>query len=255
MDFLTEWGRIAGLAGLAVGIFLLLFREVIRKNIFPKLSKKQSFTILLVFMGLTFFIGVLSIYFYYGGSSSSSSSVLSVLVYDVEKGKDQIVLPNRGKVKLLVGDAVIEEVINSKGEATFKQLPSRFFKAETSVQIQFFDPKGEPYRVLNPDSLYTLQSGQRIDLPIKLYGLGTLWGIVIDQQTNDPLSGVIIRVRGAATETNKFGEFELEIPPKYQTKIQTVRAYKKGYEQFTLDSVVVQTSGGFPILLTPKNTP
>ena len=69
-------------------------------------------------MGLTFSIGVLSIYLYYSRGASMRSSALSILVYDVEKGKDHIVLPNRGKVKLLVGDAVIEEVINSKGEAT-----------------------------------------------------------------------------------------------------------------------------------------
>ena len=255
MNFITEWGQIAGIAGIAVGIFLVLFREVIRKNIFPKLSKKQSFTILLVFMGLTFSIGVLSIYFYYSGSSSVRSSALSVLVYDAEKGKDYIVLPNRGKVKLFVGDAVIEEVINSKGEATFKQLPSTFFEPKTSVQMQFFDPQGEPYRALNPDSLYALQSGQRIDLPVKLYGLGTLWGIVIDQLTNDPVSGAVVRVRGATIETNEYGEFTLEIPPEYQTKIQMVRAYKKGYEPFRLDSVVVQTSSYLPILLTPKNRP
>ena len=255
MDFITQWGQVAGLAGIAVGVFLVLFREIIRKNIFPKLSKKQSFTILLVFMGLTFSIGVLSIYLYYSRGASMRSSALSVLVYDVEKGKDYIVLPNRGKVKLLVGDAVIEEVINSKGEATFKQLPSTFFEAGTSVQMQFFDPLGEPYRALNPDSLYALQSGQRIDLPVKLYGLGILWGTVTDRLTNDPVSGAGVRVRGAATETNEYGEFELEIPPEYQTKIQTVRAYKKGYEPFKLDSVVVQTSGEFPILLVPKNKP
>lgn len=251
MNFITEWGQIAGIAGIAVGVFLVLFREVIRKNIFPTLSKKQSFVVLLVFMGLTFFTGVLSLYFYYNQGSSGSGS-LSVLVYDVERGKDQMVLPNRGKVKLLVGDALIEEVVNSKGEATFKELPSNFFKATVPVEIQFFDPMGEPYRVLNPDSLYTLQAGQRIDLPVKLYGLGTLWGVVFDADTGDPLSGVSVRVRGAAAKTNEFGEFELQIPPAYQTKIQTIRAFKKGYEQFTLDSVPVQTSGSFPILLSPK---
>lgn len=31
------------------------------------------------------------------------SSAFSVLVYDAEKGKDYMVLPNRGKVKFLVG--------------------------------------------------------------------------------------------------------------------------------------------------------
>ena len=109
MDFITEWGRIAGLAGLAVGVFLILFREVIRKNIFPTLTKKHSFTILLIFMGLVFALSVFSIYFYYSASPTVSTYSLTVLVHE-QQGKDKLVLPNRGKVKLLFGDAMMEEI-------------------------------------------------------------------------------------------------------------------------------------------------
>lgn len=36
-------GQIAGVAGIALGVFLLLFRDVIRKQIFSKLTRDQSF--------------------------------------------------------------------------------------------------------------------------------------------------------------------------------------------------------------------
>ncbi len=65
MKFIAEWGMIAGIAGLGLGVFLMLFREVIRKNIFASLTKKQSFRILIIFH-VTGLVGVhlfhLSIY-------------------------------------------------------------------------------------------------------------------------------------------------------------------------------------------------
>jgi hypothetical protein len=36
-DVLKIVGQVAGIGGLALGVFLLLFRDIIRKNIFPKL--------------------------------------------------------------------------------------------------------------------------------------------------------------------------------------------------------------------------
>ena len=179
MDFITQWGQVAGLAGIAAGVFLILFRKVIRKSIFPTLTKKHSFVILLTFMGLVFTLSVFSIYFYYSASSRVSTYSLTVLVHE-QQGKDKLVLPNRGKVKLLFGDAIVEETLNSKGEATFKQLPAVFFAPDNFVEIQFFDPEGEPYRAVNPESLYTQRSGSYLALPVTLYGLAHLHGIVKD---------------------------------------------------------------------------
>ncbi len=65
MDFIADWGLIAGIAGLALGVFLILFREVIRKKIFPVLTKKQSFQIIIVFMLLVWSIAGYSIYGYF----------------------------------------------------------------------------------------------------------------------------------------------------------------------------------------------
>lgn len=42
-SFFETIGKIAGIGGIALGVFLLLFREVIRKNIFPNLTKPQAY--------------------------------------------------------------------------------------------------------------------------------------------------------------------------------------------------------------------
>lgn len=42
-SFFETIGKIAGIGGIALGVFLLLFRDVIRKNIFPNLTKLQAY--------------------------------------------------------------------------------------------------------------------------------------------------------------------------------------------------------------------
>ena len=39
-------GKVAGIGGIALGVLLLFFREVVRKNIFPKLSPKDAYRLL-----------------------------------------------------------------------------------------------------------------------------------------------------------------------------------------------------------------
>lgn len=252
-SFIAEWGKIAGLAGLALGVFLILFREVIRKNIFASLTKKQSYTIIILILILVWSISVYAIYLYnMGESDSGDSSQVTVLVHG-EKGKDELVLPNRGKVKLIYGDASVIETINNKGEATFKQVPPAFFEENATVEILFLDPEGEPYRAKNPDSLYSLTKGKYISLGVKLYGLNSLRGVVKNFETGEPVDSVRVSVLGTETFSNQYGEYMLDIPKEQQRKFQTVRALKEGYQPFELSNVPVQTEDELPISLKPKS--
>ena len=45
-DVLKVVGQVAGIGGLALGVFLLLFREIIRKNIFPQLPAAEAYRLL-----------------------------------------------------------------------------------------------------------------------------------------------------------------------------------------------------------------
>jgi hypothetical protein len=45
-SLLTTLGKILGVGGSALGVFFLLFRELIRKSIFPKLKKEDAYRLL-----------------------------------------------------------------------------------------------------------------------------------------------------------------------------------------------------------------
>ena len=54
-------GQVAGIGGLALGVFLLLFREIIRKQIFPQLAKTHAYRLLRLISIFVFLIAVISI--------------------------------------------------------------------------------------------------------------------------------------------------------------------------------------------------
>ena len=58
MKALVELGKIAGIAGISLGIIFLLFRQLIAKNIFPNLTRDQSYKILRLVIILLFIIGI-----------------------------------------------------------------------------------------------------------------------------------------------------------------------------------------------------
>jgi hypothetical protein len=51
----------AGIGGISLFIFLILFREFIRKNIFPTLTQAQSYRLITLFLVLTFTISLVGI--------------------------------------------------------------------------------------------------------------------------------------------------------------------------------------------------
>ena len=54
-------GQIAGIGGLALGVFLLLFRDIIRKRIFPQLAKRDAYRLLRLIAILVFLIAAIGI--------------------------------------------------------------------------------------------------------------------------------------------------------------------------------------------------
>src|SRR5579863_6947943 len=51
-------GQIAGIGGISLGVVLILFRDVIRKNIFPKLGVAEAYKLLRLIIVLVFLIGI-----------------------------------------------------------------------------------------------------------------------------------------------------------------------------------------------------
>ncbi len=184
-------------------------------------------------------------------SSSTASNTVTVLVHG-KKGKDELVLPNRGIVKLIYGDAIVPKQINADGEATFKQVSDVFFDKDVEVEIVFLDPEGEPYRAALLDKKYKLTRGKYIPLEVHLFGLEKVSGIVKDFKTGNPIEGARISIQREESYSNKYGEFVLIIPEENQQKFQTIRVIHKDYAPFELSQVPIQTQSEIPILLKKK---
>ncbi len=57
-EVLQGFGQVAGIGGLGLGVFLYLFREIIRKNIFANLGKEYSYRLLRQISYLVWSVGI-----------------------------------------------------------------------------------------------------------------------------------------------------------------------------------------------------
>ncbi len=111
-DLLGTLGRIAGIGGIALGVFLLLFRDVIRQKIFPQLTKQQSYRIILTFMILTWSVAIAGIVAWVmsrqGGDETGpqAARVLTASLWSVE-------LDSKGR---LVGTTQLPAVVWEQSE-------------------------------------------------------------------------------------------------------------------------------------------
>jgi len=60
-ELLKTVGQIAGIGGIALGVFLLLYRDIIRKKIFPTLTKQQRFQLLMLISVLVWSVALAGI--------------------------------------------------------------------------------------------------------------------------------------------------------------------------------------------------
>ncbi len=60
-DLLHTVGQIAGIGGLALGVLLLVFRQIIARNIFPTLKKDDAYRLLRLISVLVFVVALAGI--------------------------------------------------------------------------------------------------------------------------------------------------------------------------------------------------
>lgn len=61
LEILKITGQIAGIGGIAIGATIIIFKDVIAKNIFPSLTKTQAYSLLKLIIILTFSIAIIGI--------------------------------------------------------------------------------------------------------------------------------------------------------------------------------------------------
>jgi hypothetical protein len=73
-EILRTVGQIAGIGGLALGVLLIVFRDIVRKNIFPKLPPAEAYRLLrLVTMAVWSVTIVGIVAWVYAGRASTSN--------------------------------------------------------------------------------------------------------------------------------------------------------------------------------------
>lgn len=60
-DIIKIAGQVAGIGGVAIGTLLIIFKEIIRKNIFPNLTKEHSYRLLKLIVVLVWSVAILGI--------------------------------------------------------------------------------------------------------------------------------------------------------------------------------------------------
>jgi hypothetical protein len=60
-EILKTVGQVAGIGGLALGVFLLLFKDIIRKNIFPTLPAAEAYRLLRLITGAVWSVAIVGI--------------------------------------------------------------------------------------------------------------------------------------------------------------------------------------------------
>ncbi len=77
---LVKLGRIAGIAGISVGVLFLLFSQFIRQTFFPTLGPDQAYNLLLLFMLFTFAIAAAGLAVWASQSGSGGPRVVVLVL-------------------------------------------------------------------------------------------------------------------------------------------------------------------------------
>jgi len=74
LAILKDIGQVAGIGGIALGVVLLVFRDIIRKNIFPRLPPKEAYRLLRLIVGAVWSVAIVGIAAWVYGSTAPSMS-------------------------------------------------------------------------------------------------------------------------------------------------------------------------------------
>lgn len=61
MEIMKIFGQVAGIGGLSLGVFLILYRDIIRKNIFPRLPAQEAYKLLRLITGAVWSLAIIGI--------------------------------------------------------------------------------------------------------------------------------------------------------------------------------------------------
>lgn len=220
---MMEIFKIAGLAGLALWVFFIIFKRIIEKISSTQISKAHTYKILrliIIITGIIAIVGIGTWAILQILNRVSPDTDVTVFVHG-KKGKQDFILRQKGSVIMDVNNERRSAPIDDKGEAIFKNI-----HVGDSVQLEI--DFSEPYRSLNPDSIYIIKPKSKLYFGIALQGIDKVRGVVLFKDF--PLEGVIVKIDSLSTVTDQIGNFNLNIPENLQQNNYTVWFIKKGFK-------------------------
>jgi hypothetical protein len=102
---LKTLGQTLGIGGVALGIFFLLFREMIRKSIFPRLDKSDAFRFLRLISVLIWSIAVIGVGAWIIGDQKARSQQAGI---STSGPQSPIVKDTKGNVQIQFGAPAVD---------------------------------------------------------------------------------------------------------------------------------------------------
>jgi hypothetical protein len=102
-DVFRSIGSSAGLAGLAIGMIVILFKEVIRKRIFPQLPKREAYQLLRTILFLAWSVAIVGI---------GSWTYLQLNARPIEQP-----VQSAARERLVIAGTVVDETNTGVGQA------------------------------------------------------------------------------------------------------------------------------------------
>lgn len=160
-------------------------------------------------------------------NSSDRKNPLQLTIYvHGPKGRQDIVLENRGRLLVDFGNRRDNQLIGQDGRTNFGEIEPRFLNQEIEIDLK----KPVEYEKAFPDSVY-VYTGAPIYFEVKIkQRYGRIEGVVWDNE-NRKIANVLVTIdRKFSLKTDSSGHFLFQVPQDSIKKKYTISFSKEGYE-------------------------
>ena len=169
-SFWKEAFTVGGIATIGAFICWSISKIVLALPIFPKLTKRQSFTLLMTIVISAFFIFGLGAWTVIPSLMTAKTTFPLTVYVHGENGPGDMILKNTGYVLVDVGSDRRKEAIDDKGKASFLEIPANFRGKDVTVALE-----ADGFELAKPDQKYRLDSNEVYVLADKKAGQITGW--------------------------------------------------------------------------------
>ena len=236
-------GTIAGIGGIAVGVLLIIFRDIIRKNIFPNLTKIQAYKLLRLIVILCFIVAILGITCWTfvtikgkpppidkeEGTSLTITMLKNGWLHVIEKGRIyEFTLSNP-----LIGLAIVESIAVEVLDVIEDHFPQQEGIISNFSYRLAFDPEFRGRRVFAEGFKYTAEEVDRFSVLFQssvqgydyFFRFVVVWHDPLKKEKNESYSDILVaRFPSSGIPYENGGK---EVRRKFEEHNERVWAHKE----------------------------